>query len=93
MLKIIIEYTKAHLKAGLLMLAFAIIYIITFMLFSLPIVAVVYGGVVCLFVFIIAVSIDFSAYYKRHLELERIKKQVEYSIDNLPFEQDLLKRD
>ena len=70
------QYVKHHRKSLGLMALFAVLFLVVLALYSLPLEAVLYWVVLCLFFGGVAVGIDFYHYLKRHRELLRLRKEI-----------------
>lgn len=86
------QYVKHHRKSLGLMALFAVLFLVVLALYSLPLEAVLYWVVLCLFFGGVAVGIDFYHYLKRHRELLRLRKEITLGV-LLPEPNNLIERD
>lgn len=75
-MKLFIQYLRMRKREFLLFLLFALVFLISFLLYHLPAAAVLYPVVICLFFSVIIITLDFTRLYKKHQELRLL-------IDNL----------
>lgn len=61
---LLIKYIKQHIKAVVLYFVFVLVFTCIFMLYKLPVMAVVYAGSICLFIGIIALVLNFILFVK-----------------------------
>lgn len=81
---LLIKYIKQHIKGIVLFLIFVIIFALIFILYSLPVMAVVYSGSLCLFIGIIALILNFILFVKKHKRLLELREDIKITCDHLP---------
>ncbi|HIZ17277.1 MAG TPA: sensor histidine kinase [Firmicutes bacterium] len=81
---LLIKYIKQHIKAVVLYFIFAVIFAIVFMLYRLPIMAVIYAASVCLFIGIIALVLNFILFVRKHKRLQELIKDIKVTCEHLP---------
>lgn len=83
-------YLKRHIKFGLLFTLYAIIFMIVFYLYGLPVEAVGYAFILSLFFTLIFFSYGFTKYYKTHNQLIELSHHITLSLQGLPEPKDLI---
>lgn len=78
------QYLKKNLKTAIAALLCCGIFALVFYLYNLPVLAVGYAVLVCLFPLVIAIVPDFLKYRKRILLLERLKTRVHLTLEDMP---------
>lgn len=84
-MRLVIGYIRQHRGAILLFFLFSLLFLVTFFLFNLPVVAVVYAAAICGFLGLVAVLLDFRSYARRHRRLMNLRKEIKISCDHLPI--------
>ena len=92
-MKIFLKYLKYNAKNILCFAACCMIFATIFYLFSLPLKAVLYPVLLCLFFIIICAAVGFIRFYKKHKMLERLTKEASVTIELLPKESNLIEED
>lgn len=92
-MKIFLKYLKYNAKNILCFAACCVIFATIFYLFSLPLKAVLYPVLLCLFFIIICAAVGFIRFYKKHKMLERLTKEASVTIELLPKESNLIEED
>ena len=90
---IIASYLKQYIKVILLLATFIIVFCIVFSLYDLELDAVLYAAILCAFIGIIFICINFINYYKKHMKLYKLQKEISLSVDNLPTPKNLIEED
>lgn len=83
-MKLFADYLKSKLGCILAFLLFAAIFASSFLLFHIPVRAVLYPLLLCAFFGIIFIAYGFLKYRNRHSELERLKSMTAEMISSLP---------
>lgn len=92
-MKIFLKYLKSNIKYILIFLFFCFVFSVVFYLFSLPIKAVAYAAILCLFFLAVYTIFYFIHFYNKHKNLERIKKDISVSIESMPKAQNQIEED
>lgn len=92
-MKLFPQYLKYHKKSILLFTLFSTVFIVVFSLYRLPVEAVGYGMLICAFIGLILVAVDFSSFLKKHKELVTLLPNITFTTDNLPVTSDLIESD
>ena len=77
-------YIKQRGRELLALGLFSLIFLVSFVLYRLPIGAVLYPAILCLVLFIIFIGIDFRRVQPRHKRLEELRSAMDVTISNLP---------
>ena len=78
------SYIKQRGRELLALGLFSLIFLVSFVLYRLPIGAVLYPAILCLVLFIIFIGIDFRRVQTRHKRLEELRSAMDVTISNLP---------
>lgn len=92
-MKFLISYLNYRKKVILVFLIFAVIFSVSFVLYHLPLGAVLYPLALCLLVALIFVIRDFNSIRKTHKDLEKIKKLTVYGMEFLPEAKNEIEKD
>lgn len=92
-MKLFISYLKLHYKSILLFLLFSAVFTSVFLLYSLPMDAVLYSCGVCLFIGIIIFSVSFVVFRKKHFELVDMADRIKISLENMPEPANIIEED
>lgn len=92
-LNIAYGYIKQNIKIMLLLISFAIVFCIVFSLYNLEIEAIYYSIILCAFIGLIYLSINFIFYYKKHIQLYKLQNNISISLENLPLPKTLIEED
>lgn len=92
-MKFLISYLNYRKKVILVFLIFAVIFSVSFVLYHLPLGAVLYPLALCLLVALIFVISDFNNIRKTHKDLEKIKKLTVYGMEFLPEAKNEIEKD
>ncbi len=79
-----VKYIKQHIKPAVLLFVFTAVFAVIFALYRLPIMAVVYAGLICLFIGFIALAVNFIAFVKKHRRLCELMEDIKVTCDHLP---------
>lgn len=93
MFKLILEYIKFHLKSVILYISFIIIFSVVFYLDNLPLSPIIYAVLLCAFIGIIFVIIDYFLFMKKHLQLQKLENSIILSIEELPSPRNIIQKD
>lgn len=92
-MRLLFDYLKQHQKGILCFFLFSCIFSFVFFLYSLPIKAVIYSAMVCVFIGFIVLLLDFSSYYKRHKQLQQIHHEIKVTLARFPNPRGVLEED
>lgn len=92
-MRLFLSYTRSHWKPIAISFLFAVILIISFALYRLPLSAVVYPILLCLLVGAVLLTVDFSHEKKKHALLCDIKDTGESMAELLPQSASLIESD
>ena len=81
---LLIKYIKQHIKAVVLYFVFVLVFTCIFMLYKLPVMAVVYAGSICLFIGIIALVLNFILFVRKHARLQELINDIKVTCEHLP---------
>ena len=84
MLKLFFDYLYGHRRCLSVLAVFAAVFTTSFLLYHLPLEAVLYPTGLCLFLGALFLLVDFRRVRKRHLELLEIRSRTAAMIDTLP---------
>lgn len=87
------KYLFFHIKSVLLFLLFSVICAVVFGLYSLPLAAVAYAVLLCLFVGLLLAIPDYRAFCRRHLLLQQLRQEIYIDLAHLPNPLSLLEAD
>lgn len=91
--KLIISYSKMHIKGGIILCLFPATLALVFFLYNLPAEPVVYTALLYVTIGIVFFLIDFFQYYNRHKLLQDLKNSITLNIDKLPEPVDIIEKD
>ncbi len=77
-------YIKQHRKGIIALVLFCAVFFVTFLLYHLPLKAVLYPSLLCVILGLVFVIIDFSRVKQKHKQLSEIKKLSATMISSLP---------
>ena len=86
-------YIKRKIKAVFLFIVFALVFGIVFSLYDLEIEAIYYSVMLCSFIGLIYICINFINYYKKHIQLYKLQNEISISLENLPSPKTLMEED
>ena len=92
-LSVIRGYIKQNIKVLLLFIVFALVFGIVFSLYDLEIEAIYYSVMLCSFIGLIYICINFINYYKKHIQLYKLQNEISISLENLPSPKTLIEED
>ena len=92
-LSVIRGYIKQNIKVLLLFIVFALVFCIVFSLYNLEIEAIYYSVMLCSFIGLIYICINFINYYKKHIQLYKLQNEISISSENLPSPKTLMEED
>lgn len=92
-LSVVCGYIKQHIKVLFLFIVFALVFCIVFSLYNLEIEAIYYSVILCAFIGLIYVCINFINYYKKHIQLYKLQNEISISLENLPSPKTLMEED
>jgi signal transduction histidine kinase len=90
---VLIGYLKRHIKIIVLLCSFVAVFALVFSLYDLPVEAVWYSAVLCLFVGVILFAIGYGRYVSQHRALKSLLSKITVSLDYLPLPSGALERD
>ena len=86
-------YLKRQWKLLLLLAGAVAVFAAVFALYDLPVEAVAYAGLLCLVLGLLLFALGYSAFLRRHRELEGLLRQVHESVLPLPPPRGVLEAD
>lgn len=86
-------YIKQNIKVIFLFIVFALVFGIVFSLYDLEIEAIYYSVMLCSFIGLIYICINFINYYKKHIQLYKLQNEISISLENLPSPKTLIEED
>ena len=86
-------YIKQNIKVIFLFIVFALVFGIVFSLYDLEIEAIYYSVILCSFIGLIYICINFINYYKKHIQLYKLQNEISISLENLPSPKTLMEED
>lgn len=92
-LSVIHGYIKQNIKVLLLFIVFALVFCIVFSLYNLETEAIYYSIILCTFIGLIYICINFINYYKKHIQLYKLQNEISISLENLPSPKTLMEED
>lgn len=92
-LSVIRGYLKQNIKVVFLFIVFASVFGMVFSLYDLEIEAIYYSVMLCAFIGLIYICINFINYYKKHIQLYKLKNEISISLENLPSPKTLIEED
>ncbi|MFR5366935.1 sensor histidine kinase [Intestinibacter bartlettii] len=92
-LSVVCAYIKQSIKVLLLFIVFALVFCIVFSLYNLEIEAIYYSVMLCSFIGLIYICINFINYYKKHIQLYKLQNEISISLENLPSPKTLMEED
>lgn len=90
---IISSYLKQYIKTIIIFIIFVIVFCVVFSLYDLELEAILYSTILCIFIGTICICINFISYYKKHIKLYNLQKEISLSLENLPTPQNLIEGD
>ena len=92
-LSVLCGYIKQHIKVLFLFIVFALVFCIVFSLYNLETEAIYYSIILCAFIGLIYICINFINYYKKHIQLYKLQNEISISLENLPSPKTLMEED
>ena len=92
-LSVVCAYIKQYIKVLLLFIVFALVFCIVFSLYNLETEAIYYSIILCAFIGLIYICINFINYYKKHIQLYKLQNEISISLENLPSPKTLMEED
>ena len=86
-------YIKQNIKVIFLFIVFALVFGIVFSLYDLEIEAIYYSVMLCSFIGLIYICINFINYYKKHVQLYKLQNEISISLENLLSPKTLMEED
>lgn len=77
-------YLKIHKKGISIFFLFTAIFLVVFLLYELPLGAVLYPVVLCGSLGLLALVLDYRSFLQKYLQLQLVKKEVGVSLEKLP---------
>lgn len=87
------KYLKIHRKGIFLFCVYCFLSALVFGLYRLPVAAVGYAAVLCIFVSSIVVAVDYGKFCKRHKRLQRLCDEVTVTLEHFPAPGSLIEQD
>lgn len=91
--RLFFSYLKEHYKGILLFCLLALIFTLVFFLYALPLEAILYAAALAAVTAFLAFAIDFSRYWKRHQQMQKMQEFILLGTDALPPPRNLTERD
>ena len=92
-LSVVCAYIKQYIKVLLLFIVFAFVFCILFSLYNLETEAIYYSIILCAFIGLIYICINFINYYKKHIQLYKLQNEISISLENLLSPKTLMEED
>ncbi len=92
-MKLFFQYLKGHKRTLLMLVIFFIIFAVSFMLYHLPLRAVIYPTILCVGIGFMGFCIDFTRVKNEHKILQRIKTVTDAMTESLPSAETLQESD
>ena len=92
-LSVVCAYIKQYIKVLLLFIVFAFVFCIVFSLYNLETEAIYYSIILCAFIGLIYICINFINYYKKHIQLYKLQNEISISLENLLSPKTLMEED
>lgn len=92
-LSVVCAYIKQSIKVLLLFIVFAFVFCIVFSLYNLETEAIYYSIILCAFIGLIYICINFINYYKKHIQLYKLQNEISISLENLLSPKTLMEED
>ena len=93
LINIIASYIKQYIKSIILFIIFVLVFCVVFSLYDLELEAIFYSAILCIFIGVISICLNFINYYKKHLKLYNLQKEISLSLENLPTPKNLIEND
>ena len=93
LLRIVLLYIKDHKKTIVMDIVFLSIFLMVFSLYSLPLESIVYAFLLSACVGTFFIVYDFIKYYKKHMELCILQKQISTGLNRMPLANNLIEAD
>ena len=92
-LSVVCAYIKQYINVLLLFIVFAFVFCIVFSLYNLETEAIYYSIILCAFIGLIYICINFINYYKKHIQLYKLQNEISISLENLLSPKTLMEED
>lgn len=92
-MRLFLSYLKSKRKIIIIFLLFSVIFITTFALYRLPLMAVIYPICLCFILSVLFLTVDFIKIKKTHKKLNDIKKMTAEMITDLPKSEKIIESD
>ena len=86
-------YLKSLWRSIAVFAVFSVIFATIFMLYHIPLYAVRDGALLCLFFGGVCLVVDAASFYRRHRELENLRREITLQVDHMPMPEGLLEED
>lgn len=87
------EYIKIRIKGAILLCIFGAVFASVFSLYNLKTDAVWYAIEICFFFGVLYFIVAFIFQYRRHLSLQRMKKQITLGLEHMPAPENIFEKD
>ena len=87
---IISKYINQYIKPILLFILFTLVFSLVFVLYNISTEPVIYASLLCCFIGLICICINFINYYKKHIALYKLQNEIYISLNNLPTPKNLI---
>lgn len=92
-MKLFWQYIKSNIKTVLVFLLFSAVFTILFILYKLPIAAVLYAVAICSFFGLIILIFDYRSFMKKHKTLNHLMDEIKVTTEHLPATYGVLEAD
>lgn len=92
-MKLLGSYLLRQRKLCWMLVLFAAIFGVVFVLYRLPLEAILYAALLCFAVGAVLFAVGYSAYVRRHRELEQVRRNIRETVLSLPAAKGLLEAD
>ena len=83
-MKLVGIYLKEHIPALVLLAFFSGVFALVFALYGLPVQAVAYPALICLFLGAVAAAARFARWKRRHTLLQMLRSEISETVEGLP---------
>ena len=87
------KYIKQYIKPILLFILFTLVFSLVFVLYNISTEPVIYASLLCCFIGLICICINFINYYKKHIQLYKLQNEISISLENLLSPKTLMEED
>lgn len=88
-----IAYLKQRMKQLIVFITFAIVYAVVFTLYQIPVDTVIYATILCTFLGILIVVIDYMLYLRQHLKVKKLQNEITITMEHMPSPRAVIEND